>query len=69
VIKSKLIQPLDDEIIKLIQAEQIHFNEMYEVAKDRWTIFFYNNHYLGTRLVSQLFSKGFFLFFPKQTFL
>ena len=34
MVKLKLIQPLEDETIKLIQAEKKHFEEMYDVAKD-----------------------------------
>jgi len=56
VIKSKLILPLEDEIIKLIQAEQIHFNEMYEVAKDP---LLWDQHDAKDRWKEEIFLKFF----------
>ena len=33
-MKLKLSTPLEDDTIKLLQTEESHFGEMYEVAKD-----------------------------------
>jgi|TARA_B110001454_G_scaffold209288_1_gene222617 hypothetical protein len=35
LIHDKINSTLENETIKLIQIEEMHFKEMYEVAKDR----------------------------------
>ena len=56
MVKLKLIQPLEDETIKLIQAEKKHFEEMYDVAKDPKL---WDQHDARDRWKKEVFSKFF----------
>ena len=56
MIKLKLIQPLENNNFKLIQAEQKHFSEMYGVAKDP---LLWDQHDARDRWKKEVFSKFF----------
>ena len=52
----KLIKPLEDETIKLVQVEKKHFSDLYNVAKDPklWV-----QHNAKDRWQKEIFSKFF----------
>ena len=56
MIKLKLIQSLENNNFKLIQAEQKHFSEMYGVAKDP---LLWGQHDARDRWKKEVFSKFF----------